>query len=255
MTNFASRHLEKREKRTLRNDSPLKPRGQRKQHPRSRVKSLTSSLPTAFSFSPDFCKSWGTRRTREKMQRGKCQSESSEEIRQKVDLLALAARRAAEARAPSSGEVAGISEQPAWLASTRQPGKEQKAPAAPVPAWGTHCPPSGYGEKSPFFFFFSPSPSQSQGKGGAPREPAPGEAPGAHLQPRRRGPAGDVPRRPEPGSSRRAYPSLGRLGWLPARATSARDCGNPRGPARHLPFQLFPHGCKGCAVGGGRAEE
>ena len=159
------------------------------------------------------------------MQRGKCQLESLEEIRQKVDLLALAAQWKVEPGAPlpsaRSGDGLGSL---AGSRPHRQPGKEQKAPVAPIPAWGTFCPLRVLRDIS----LFSPSSSQSRGKG---LPASRGGAPGAHLLRRRGDPRGDLALRAgrlEPG----VEPPRESKFWPPLLAPCSRhkctDCGDLR---------------------------
>ena len=166
--------------------------------------------------------------------------ESSEEIGQKVDLLALAAQWKVEPGAPlpsaRSGDGLGSL---AGLRPHRQPGKEQKAPAAPIPAWGTFCPLWVLRDIS----LFAPSPSQSRGKGlPASRGGSPGGAPAAAPQ----GPAGGPC--PDGRPSRARGRAATRVQVLAASASTllapqVHGLRRSEGGAVHLPFELFPHGC------------
>jgi hypothetical protein len=111
--------------------------------------------------------------------------ESSDEIRQKVDLLALAVQWKVVPRAPlpPARSNADLGTSRSGSRPHRQPGKEQKAPSAPIPARGTRRPLWAQQEIS----FFPPSLSQNPGKG-CPRAGAGVEDPGTHLQRRRRDP-------------------------------------------------------------------
>lgn len=98
---------------------------------------------------------------------------------------------------------------------------------------GTHCPLWVLARNQ--LFFFSPSPSQSPGKG-APREPGTRESPGAHLQRRRLGPAGEVPRRLEPGVLPPRLSKFRPPRLAPRSCHKCTDCGDPRGPQGTYPL-------------------
>lgn len=100
------------------------------------------------------------------------------------------------------------------------------------------------------------SPSQDRGRG-FPRAGRQGKNPGgapAAAPPR---PAGEVPRRPDARGPVTApvqvLASPASPLFLPQVQGLRRDQ-RGSGAAIHLPFELFPHGCKGSAVGGGRKQ-
>ncbi|XP_078218820.1 uncharacterized protein LOC144581010 [Callithrix jacchus] len=157
------------------------------------------------------------------MQRGKCQLESSEEIRQKVDLLALAVQWKVAPRAPLPSASKSDDLGTACLAHVHT-GSLERSKKLPWPQFPREerVVPSGDEEKSAFSLRARPK-AERRGSPLARRlERIPGGAPAAAP----REPAGEIPRRPtarRPGSSRcRACPSFGRLSLPPARATSAR---------------------------------
>lgn len=116
---------------------------------------------------------------------------------------------------------------------------------------GERAVPSGYGEKSAFSLRARP---KARGRG-APREPSTRESPGG------------APAAAPPGTRGGGSPTPGARGPAAAptqvSAASARPLFVPQvhglraseGAARHLPLELFPHGCKGSADGGGQADE
>lgn len=158
--------------------------------------------------------------------------ESSEEIRQKVDLLALAVQWEVEPRAPLPLARSRDDLGTASLAPVHTARKGAKSSSGPNPRVGERTVPSGYGEKSAFSLRARP---KARGRG-LPVSPAPGKAPGAHLQRRRLGPAGEVPRRLEPGVLPPRLPKFRPPRLAPCSCHKCTDCGDPRGPRGTYPL-------------------
>lgn len=195
------------------------------------------------------------RRT-QKRQPGKCQLESSEEIRQKVDLLALAVQWEVEPRAPLPSARSRDDLGTACLAHvhTDSPERSKKLQRPQYPR-GERTVPFGYGARSAFPLRARP---KARGRG-HPASPALGEAPGRTCSGAARDPRGRFPdaRRPPPGARGPAAEPTQVLAAsaCPLLVPQVHRLRRSEGATMHLPFELFPHGCKGSAVGGGQEEE
>ena len=159
--------------------------------------------------------------------------ESSEEIRQKVDLLALAAQWKVEPGAPLPSARSGDDLGTACLAHvhTDSPERSKKLPRPQSPR-GERSVPSGYGETSAFSLRARPKARGSVSQRARRR----GEAPGAHLLRRRGDPRGRCPCARTPG----VQPPRGSKFWPPRLAPCSRhkctDCGDPRAPRCTYPL-------------------
>lgn len=174
--------------------------------------------------------------------------ESSEEIRQKVDLLALAAQWKVKPPAPLPSARSGDDLGTACLALVHTARKGAKSSRGPNPRMGNALSPLGTARKQLFLSEPIPKPE----KGGSPQvrrpEASPGDAPAAAQQ----GPAGEVPRRPAARRPAAVLVQVLATRVCPLLVPQVHGLRRSEGAVSHLPFELLPHGCKGSAVEGRR---
>lgn len=120
----------------------------------------------------------------------------------------------------------------ACLAPVHTARKGAKSSSGPNPRVGNALSPLGTVRNQ----LFLSEPVPKPGEGGLPVSPAPGKAPGAHLQRRRLGPAEEVPRRPEPGVLPPRLPKFRPPRLARCSCHKCTDCGHLRGARGTYPL-------------------